>query len=473
MIRLPDEIGPLVRAFGQAGQNLYIVGGWVRNTLLGLPSLEIDACSALPPDAVISLLKDQEGVCTTVINRELGTVRIDFGKASLFVEHTALRAESYGDGGFHRPQRVRTGVSLEEDALRRDFTVNAIYYDVLQKKIIDPVGGLEDLEKKRIRTVCAKTLQDDALRILRMVRLACELDFRVEEAAFQAARENVRLLRDIAPERRAEELSRILLSDAKYYPPDKADGHACLRGLELLSALGAFFHLLPELERGRGFSHPNKYHAYDVLHHNFYTCRHMPPALHLRLAGLLHDVGKPASFIRDGNFYQHAQVGADLAKEMLGQGGLRYKNALVERVCRLIEEHMFDLDGSARENTVRLRFAGMGIPLASELLWLRRADILGSRAGNSAGFFIRKWGTILCALENDGTPLSMDALEITGEDIMQACGIGPGERVGRIKQKLWQQCVYDPSLNTREKLIRRAQSLHRELPPPGADNRKK
>lgn len=466
MIRLPDWASPVTDAFARAGVDLYIVGGGVRNPLLGLGTSELDMCSGLMPDGLTELLRGVQGVRATVISRKLGTVRIDVeGAAGRYIEHTVLRTENYGEGGHHRPEFVNTGVSIEEDANRRDFTVNAVYYDVARKKILDPVGGLKDIENRRIRIVREDTLFDDALRILRMVRFACELGFTIEEATFKAAARNVDMLRDIAPERRAEELSKILLSDAKYAPPEQADGAACLRGLELLRDLGALEFLLPHLERGRGFSQPNEYHQYDVLYHNFYTCRHMPPALHLRLAGLLHDVGKPEAYEQDGNFYEHARVGAALAAGMLGQDGLRFKKALVERVCLLIEEHMFDLDGSAKETTVRLRFATLGLPVACELLWLRHADILGSREGNSAEFFIRKWGSVLLALQRDGTPPSPDALEIDGEDIMRVCGLGPGERVGLIKERLWRHCVYDPRQNTRERLLRRAVSLNRELPP--------
>lgn len=465
MNMVPDAVRPPVEAFRRAGKSLYFVGGWVRNALLGLPAQEIDACSELSAEELTGLLTGEKGLRATVISRELGTVRIDFDNAAgLFIEHTALRAERYGEGGFHRPETVRTGVTLEEDAQRRDFTANAIYYDVFRDKLIDPAGGLHDLEKKRIKAVRRETMQDDALRILRMVRLACELNFAIAEETYQAAEKSVPLLKDIVPERRACELSRILLSDAKYRPPKEADGYACLRGLELLKALNALVFLLPHLERGRGFLRANEYHAYDVLHHNFYTCGHMPPVLHMRLAGLLHDVGKPQAFEEDGNFHQHARVSAALAGEMLGQSGLRFKRELVEHVRILIEEHMFDLDGSARENTVRLRFARLGLELSSELLGLRRADILGSRPGNSPDFFIRKWGSQILSMQRDGTPLSVDALEIDGEDIMRACGIGPGERVGRIKEKLWRNCVCDPAQNTREKLIKRAVGLNREMP---------
>ena len=467
MIRLPDWIGPLAGAFARAGADLFIVGGGVRNPLLGLGvTSEVDVCSALLPDEVLALLESEEGARATVISRELGTVRIDFmDETGRFVEHTALRTEHYGEGGCHRPESVRTGVSLEEDAQRRDFTVNAIYYDVTLGRLLDPVGGLKDLENRRLRAVRDTTLEDDALRILRMVRFASELGFTVEEATFAAAAENAGLLSDIAPERKAQELSGILLSDAKYAPPEEADGEACLKGLEMLAELGALRFLLPHLERGRDFLQPNAYHQYDVLHHNFYTCGHMPPVLHLRLAGLLHDVGKPQAYERDGNFYDHAQVSVELAGEMLGQDGLRFSNALVEHVCLLIKEHMFDLDGGAKENTVRMRFATLGLPVASELLWLRRADILGSREGNRADFFLRKWGSVLTALQNDGTPASPDALAIGGEEIMDVCGLGPGERVGLIKERLWRQCVIDPHQNTRDKLLQRAVSLNRELPP--------
>ncbi len=462
-MNVSPKIMAIAKQFKNADARLYFVGGWVRNSLIGKESKEIDVCSQLSTDEVLAVLSSIKGVKANVISKELGTVRIDIDGEEQFLEHTMLRTESYPQGGEHLPCEVKKVNSVSDDAKRRDFTVNTIYYDPITKETIDLYNGERDVKNGIVKMTTEHTLKDDALRILRMVRLACETGFMIDEHTFVSARENAYKLKDISMERRAAELSRILLSDIHMGGQTELSGPCAKRGLELLIALDAFKHLLPHLESGRGYIKKNKYHAYDVLRHNVYACMFTPPILHLRMAALLHDVGKPDAYERDGNFYDHALVGSRLAYEMLGQDGLKYPKALVDKVVLLIQNHMFDLDGRAKETTVRLRFAKLGLENAIDLLWIRRADVMGSRIGNKADFFVHKWGKIITDMQNDGTPLKDDDLHINGKEIMKACQINGGEMVGKIKDQLWKECILNPKLNEKTRLIQRAKRIKFEI----------
>lgn len=258
--RIPPmmELAPLARAFTRAESPLYFVGGSVRNALLGLPYDDLDVTGAASSQQAVDLARSAGGKAS-IRDTEMGTVDIAVGELAL--EYTPFRRESYGPGGGHRPQQVIFTHRMEEDALRRDFTVNALYADVLTGEVADPLGGLADLNARRLRSCQApmETLGDDGARILRMVRFACQLGFSVDPALYGAAKAMVGNLGDVAMERKRDELLKILLSDVRYPGLEKefaAPGH--LRGLLMLEDLGAFYDLLPQLMEGRGMEQPGR-----------------------------------------------------------------------------------------------------------------------------------------------------------------------------------------------------------------------
>ena len=243
---------PLIRLaqlFAAAGHTLYGVGGMVRNPLLGLPVTDNDVTSSMTPGEVMAMCRDK-GIKYLDIGAAFGMVELHY-MGGVF-QHTTFRRDTYPTGGGHRPQTVSYSGDINEDAFRRDFTVNAIYKNILTGSITDPTGGMQDLKNRLLRATSkdpAVIMGDDALRIMRMARFASELGFEAERGTLEAARACAAGLADISPERIREELDRILLSDAKYGIPGGP-----YRGLELLDNLEAIDVIMPELAKGRGIA---------------------------------------------------------------------------------------------------------------------------------------------------------------------------------------------------------------------------
>ncbi|MCL2694863.1 MAG: CCA tRNA nucleotidyltransferase [Clostridiales bacterium] len=439
MLEIQNTVTSLARAMLGAGFALYRVGGCVRDKLLGLPVYDTDVASAMRPEQLLALCAEL-GIKAALVNERLGTAGIWNLESGICVEHTTFRTESYGEGGAHKPVEVAFTESLAQDAFRRDFSVNALYEDVLTGEITDPTGGLPDLEKRQLRTTTedpAVILRDDGLRILRLVRFCAQLDFTPEAKTWQAAKEHVSLLSDIAWERKRQELSRILV------------GPRVLTALQLLRDVGALPYVLPELVPAQGFPQKPEYHKYDVLEHSFHVCAAIAPELPLRLMALLHDVGKPASFETRGNMYDHPQLGEDLCRAALTR--LTYGNDLVDRICRAVAIHMYDLSGQAKESTLRKRFARWGRQATQDFIALRQADVRGS--GFDTTFTATRWQKLLDTMEAERVPFSENELALSGRDIMDALHLPPGPKVGKIKEQLFLHCAVKPRDNTRERLL--------------------
>lgn len=453
----PEELVTLSKAAAERGAKLYLVGGGVRNGLLGLPASDLDITGRLLQDEVLGLC-DELGIPCVKMSTALGTLHIRVGTE--IAEYTPFRTEDYAPGGAHRPETVRFGVSMEEDAVRRDFTVNALYKDILTGEITDPLGGLEDLKKRRLRMCAPDTLSSDALRILRLVRFSAELGFSVEPETLEKARENAPLLRDIVPERKKEELMRILLADAKYaggtveitpaYLPDPPEfAENVFDALMLMDDIGVWAELIPELNEGRGEDQNCIFHKYTVQEHIFRAAAFAPRDPLLRLTMLLHDVGKPACKKRDGNYHEHDLIGTDMARTILER--LRFSNREREIVPELIHAHMFDTGKNAKKNTVRKHFLALGRENTARLIAVREADVHG--CGTDDGFIAEKWRSIFGEMLTDGTPFSENELKITGRELMELTGVKEGRAVGEIKKELLRLCLADPAKNERERLL--------------------
>lgn len=434
---------------------MYAVGGYPRSRALGLKYTDLDVTSALTPDEIISVCEHNsfnfvpKGV-------DFGTVEVHVPVQGrdVKIEHTTFRADTYTPGGAHKPKSVRFSKSLEEDARRRDFTVNAIYEDILTGEIIDPTGGMQDLERRIIRATSedpAVVLRDDGLRIMRMVRFAAELGFDIDEATFRAAHEYVQGLASISAERIRDELSKILLSDIKY--GIKGDVSPVLRGLLYLRDLDVFAVILPELEAGRGFEQKRKYHLYDVQTHMLHTAAATPPCLPVRLAGLLHDVGKPEAYRQnDGaNMHGHDRIGVPLAREALTR--LRYSRETADRAVKLIGIHMYDVAGTAKEHNIRKRFAQWGHESVRDLIDFRMADLAGSGIENAdKEDSAQRFREVYRKMLEENAPFSYFDLKITGVDIMHELKLPRGPLVGEIKRELLRHCAVHPEDNNIERL---------------------
>lgn len=434
--------------FEAAGFALYAVGGWVRDFLDGRPGHDMDLTSPAP-------WQQAEEIFTAcgakVVDRQthLGTLSVLLQGESY--EYTAFRRESYGPGGMHRPAQVSFDATLEEDALRRDFTVNALYLRIHTGEITDPLDGLACLSRRELATCRPpeETFADDALRLLRMVRFACTLDFDVPEDVLAQARAHAPLLRDLSPERFRGELTRILLCPRVY------------DALIMMDACGFLDVLISELTAGRSIAQRREYHDYDVMHHQFRACSHAPDNEIDRWAALLHDVGKPRSLVIQGNMHAHAALGADMARDILRR--LKYPNAVIDEVGKLIAAHMYDLDGRTKEGKLRWFFAQLGRQSAQRLVALRRADVLGSKAQPPQDDPAARWEKLLNAMQRDGTPFTLRELAISGSQVISALGVNPGPQVGEMMRQLHRYAVTHPDKNHPAALLQRAGQLLRSM----------
>lgn len=434
--KIPES---LRRLNEMASLPVYVVGGFVRNALAGLGDTDIDIAGP----AIAEALGISRRFQTKVVNYKLGTAVIRLGDEKF--EYTPFRTERYAEGGGHTPTEVKFTTDINKDALRRDFTVNSIYYDITNDKIVDPLGGIQDIERKLIRSYDpAHTFASDGLRILRMIRLASETGFKIDGVTARAAQENAHLLRDISAERRRDELNKILLADVKYGVKG-----AHYRGLRLIRQLGLWKYLIPQLEDADGLAQNPAYHSYDVLEHTNQTVGFAPPDI--RLAALMHDVGKPYCVAKFGNMHGHERVSANIVRYVLGEYGLKYPTTVIEETAWLAEHHMYDMSRNTKINKLKL-FVAENYDKIDKLIELMEADNL-ARGKTDQPSVPNRLPAIKKELEESGAPLSLSDLALDGSALIME-GIQP-IKIGGVLTELWRECVLNPSLNNQEWLLSR------------------
>ena len=385
------------------------------------------------------------------VNPRVGTVKL-VGKGNSF-EYTRFRHDSYPlSSGAHAPLEVTFVSTPEEDAFRRDFTVNALYKRVGDGEILDPTGGLADLKKRVLRTTRdpEAVFSEDGLRLLRLVRLAAELGFDIEQNTFAAAKKYASLLADISVERKREELERILVSDVKY-----GVSGAVFRALELLRELGLYPYFLPELEEGIGLAQPSKYHKYDVYYHILHTVAAAPP--HLRLAALLHDVGKPLCFRQSGNFYMHSLESAIMTERIMRR--LRYSNEKINRTVEIVRWHMFDFNGEASINKKR-RFVQREWDLLEDICALKHADSVGT-GYFTQNVFAEKLLALKEQMKQEGVPVKIADLPLKGNEL-EALGVEPPLRSAVLRTLLERQADED-AIKDKEHMKKEAVRIAEEI----------
>ena len=455
-IDLPEGLYELARIFEKNGARLYAVGGCVRNALLDLPYSDIDICSSILPNDANAICA-QNGLKSAVVNKKLGTIHIEVDGQE--VEYTAFRRESYPADGSHDPISVTLGVSMKEDALRRDFSVNSLYYDLISGEVIDPTGkGLSDIAARRLSTTTEDPsiiMKDDALRMLRLCRFSAQLGFTIDKRTAMYVREHSELLDSIARERVFSELCQILLADTKYGINIHPTAH--VRGLLALYSCGLFKRIFPEFELADELG-KSKYHAHNVLLHCIYTCGQMPSDLTLRFAGLLHDIGKASVYFENGNMHDHDEVGEKLAYDRLI--ALKAPKKLAENVSYIVRDHMYDLTGAAKESTVRRHVIHIGEERFKWLITMRRADVYGSGRikPNEPVETADKFERILINMHEQHAPFTIKELAISGNDILKE-RIAEGRMVGLILNKLLEMAAVRPKINTHDRLLKEAYSL--------------
>jgi tRNA nucleotidyltransferase (CCA-adding enzyme) len=330
------------------------------------------------------------------------------------------------------------------DAKRRDFTANAVYYDIAADRFVDPLGGIDDIKNKTLRTVddSDKVFGEDGLRLMRLARQAGQLGFSPNAECLSGAKKNASLIRDISPERIWAELVSLLHADKKY---GIADGH--YRGLKLLDETGVLDVILPELALGRGMAQRADFHNYDVLEHTFHAVLYADERV--RLSALLHDVAKPFCVKRDGNSFAHPTEGARMADEILTR--FKAPKHTTATVKELVLYHMYDFDGQTKENKLR-RFFVVHRPVLEELLLLKQADFSGCKDDLSPCPTGIKWRKLLDKMRVEGAPTSLKELAITGKEVAEADDMQP-KYIADVLRELLLHAALEPQDNTKERLL--------------------
>lgn len=441
--RVPQPVMGVVERLAAAGHKAFLVGGCVRDALLGRDPVDFDVATSATPSEVEALFER-----TAPVGAAFGTVLVL--SAGMEVHVTTFRADlAYVDG--RRPTAVRFGATVEEDLARRDFTINAIAWDPLQGAWVDPFGGREDLRRRLIRAVGepAARFREDALRMLRAVRFAAALDFDVEEATWEGIQAEAEGARRLSSERVRDELMKILAA------PDAG------RALWMLVALGLFFIVFPEL-KGADRLLQAKRGAPTLLDHSIQAAARVAGPPLLRLAALFHDVGKlHTRRVAAGGrvvFHGHEKASAEVCRRAMRR--LRFSRAEIERVASLVEMHMA-LAQPVTKKTLRRWVDRFGEEWVRELLILGRADAEASGFGEENPH-IDHLEEALREIEAERGAFSRRHLKVDGRDVMRELGIPPGPLVGAVLEKVYDAVLDDPSLNERETLLALVRRLSAE-----------
>jgi len=448
-ILVPADVERVVARLVAAGHEAYVVGGCVRDALRGVDPHDWDVATSATPEAIQKVFRH-----ALYLNR-FGTVVVREGRHE--IEVTTYRIEAdYAD---HRhPTEVAFTDSLREDLARRDFTMNAMAWrpGVAGRpgELVDPFGGQRDLDAKIVRAVGEprERFQEDALRMLRAVRFATRLGFVIDPRTAEAIRECASLAKSLSGERIQQEITKML--DAE--KPSVA--------FWMLSDLGLLAVICPELEIAKD-TPQDKAVAQNVFDHSLATMDASPlderdpkQRYVLRLAGLFHDIGKPATFA-DGHFHQHEFVGEAKAREILRRW--RFDKETVTQVTHLIRNHMFWYQTEWTGSAVRRFVRKVGLENIPALFALRKADNIGSGARSPRMYALESLWERVQEEIRAASAFSLKDLAIDGDDVMNELGIASSPEVGRILNELFERVTEDPQLNTREKLLELARQIGR------------
>lgn len=445
---VPSAVRECHKRLKEAGFEAYLVGGCVRDLLLGREPKDWDITTNARPEAIQSLFDE------TFYENDFGTVGVvteSEDPRCKVIEVTPYRKEGKYSNARH-PDDVTWADRLPDDLERRDFTINAMAFEPETGELVDLHKGRDDMKRGVIVTVGdpKERFAEDALRMLRAIRFAAELNFALDGATAAAVAEKAGELGKISRERVRDELNRTLASDRP------------MQGLFMAQKLGILKYMVPELEEGLGIAQ-NQAHSFDVFEHSLRTLQHAADkgwSLEMRLAAMLHDIGKPASRAwseekGDWTFYGHEVIGAKIAKRILND--LKYSRETIETVTLLVRWHMFFSDPDKISlSAVRRIIARVGTHRIKDLLNLRVCDRIGTGRPKEHPFRLRKYMSMVDEAMRD--PISVQMLAINGRSLMEM-GERPGPRIGWLLHALLEEVLDDPTKNTAEYLSKRATEL--------------
>lgn len=439
-IHLPDRVRYIIAKLEAAGYEAYAVGGCVRDSLLGRKPNDWDVTTSAKPQQIKAVFRHtidtgiQHGTVTVMLDRE-------------GFEVTTYRIDGEYEDSRH-PKEVIFTANLIEDLKRRDFTINAFAYND-QSGIVDAFDGMEDLERGVIRCVgeAAERFGEDALRMLRAVRFSAQLGFSIAQETRAAIRELAPSLSHISAERIQAELVKLLVSD---HPDHMRDAYG----------LGITAVILPELDAAFATQQHNPHHQYTVGEHLMQSLLHTRSDKSLRIAALLHDIGKPSTRTTDedgiDHFHGHVEVGEQMAVDILKR--LKFDNDTIDKVQKYVRYHDYKLDANAR--STRRAINRIGETYFPQVMEIRRADTLAQslyeREEKLAQIdeIMRLYTQIMEARQC----ISLKTLKITGNDLI-ALGVPKGKRIGEILNRLLDDVLQEPENNVHEYLIEKAKDM--------------
>ncbi len=439
----PDVLAICVRLH-EAGHQAHLVGGGIRDLLIGREPNDFDVATDALPEAVCKLFGSRFAIPTglqhgtvTVLTREPPDQR--------HVEVTTFRGDgAYVDG--RRPATVTFSVTLAEDLSRRDFTVNAIAWDPIAAVLTDPFDGRGDLQRKVIRAVGdpVQRFREDGLRVMRAIRQATQLEFTIDPPTLAAIPQTLEVFRMVSMERVRDELLKLLAARKPSM------------GMELLRETGLLAEILPELMEGVGCAQ-NSHHRFDVYHHTLAVLDETQGDAILRLGALFHDLGKPRSRQPkpdqpgEFSFHKHEFLSAEMTEEICRR--LKLSAAQRELVMAMVTHHMFFYSPEWTDGSVRRFVNRVGVDKLDPLFALREADVAGRGFGEQRDKETRELRQRIDDLSIKDAALTVKALAIDGREVMQALGVPPGRHLGLILSALLERVIDDPALNTRDNLL--------------------
>ena len=443
ILSISDGAKRIVETLENSGFSAYVVGGAVRDLLMGKIPHDYDITTSATPDEV-------KKTFTKTVDTGLSHGTVTVVENGFAYEVTTFRKEEgYSDS--RHPDSVNFDCTLDEDLSRRDFTVNAMCYSE-KSGLIDLFGGIDDIKNKTIKTVGnpERRFMEDALRMLRAVRFSAVLGFKIEENTLSAIKKCAPLIKKVSGERIFGELNKILLSDNPEY-------------IKILRDTGLLKYLLPELDQCFGVPQRNKYHIYDVGNHIIHALSETKKDLSIRWAALLHDIGKPACMSVDQNgiihFYGHHKESVNLADGILRR--LHSDNELKKEVLSLIENHDVRIDPAP--HTVKRMMSKVGDKLFLKLLAIQTADNKAKNP-NYLPEKLQRLQSVRAVYENviaEGQPYLLSDLVVNGRDLIKL-GFRAGREIGDTLKTLLSEVMISPELNTREYLLKRAKELRRK-----------
>ncbi|MDD5065484.1 MAG: HD domain-containing protein [bacterium] len=436
---LSKDIEQITEKFAEHDYDIFIVGGFIRDLILGRskPGQEMDLATNARPEEIKKIFRR-----TIPTGIRHGTITLIWEEKTY--EITTFRADGKYTDGRH-PDTVRFSKTIEEDLSRRDFTINALAFDLRKQRLIDHHEGLKDLEAGIIRTIGNPDdrFQEDGLRLMRAIRFATVLNFRIEEKTRRSISKNLYMLSKVAMERIKDEFVKLMQAEKP------SQGIEFMRKSEMLRKL------IPELLTGFGLLQ-NKFHKYDVYYHLLYSCDAAPgDNLNVRLAALFHDVCKPATRLnkdeaKEATFYNHEILSSLVAKKILKR--MKFSNEIINKVEKLIALHMFYYTDEWTDSAVRRFLRKAGLDLLDELFVLREADRIGNGTKEEKSKHLEELKKRIRKILDEENAFSLKHLKINGQDVMRIKGIPPSPLVGKILNAIMEKVLEDSSLNTKEKL---------------------